>query len=98
MVCFDILPINPVICTRCMLRRDIHRQPPVTRVVAAGKGGGAHVASMDVDSDGRAFCQGWTDRSRSGEIRGSPRRQSPRADILGLLCMLSFTCLSSPTA
>ena len=39
------------------------------------------MASMDVDSDGRAFCQGWTDRGGSGEIRGSPRRQAPRADM-----------------
>src|SRR4029450_13552838 len=33
--CFDIVPIDPMICTRRRFSRCIHGQPPVTQMVAA---------------------------------------------------------------
>jgi len=57
------------------------------------------MASMDGDSDGVPFCQGWTDRGGSGEIRGSPRHTKaparPGLLVLGSLGMRSSTTESS---
>jgi hypothetical protein len=63
-------------------------------VVAAGRGGAEHVASIDVDSDARAFCQGWTDRGGSGGLPGSPRIKKPEACIPE--AFLPFTSSPSP--
>jgi hypothetical protein len=70
----DIVPIKTVICIRRLLRRGIHREPPVTRVVTALRLVGEQKGHLwiEIATDPSVVKDGPT-RARSAAFLGVPR-------------------------
>jgi hypothetical protein len=75
----DIVPIKTVICIRRLLRRGIHREPPVTWMVAAARVVGEQKGPLwiEITTDPSVVKDGPTraDQQRSSVL---PETQKPR--------------------